>query len=250
MTSEITIRRAIMGFGPLEGLGELPLVAPLENVANGVWIAGGGSHNSLVVEMSDFLVVAEPPLFEERSVGVIEALKFRFPEKPVRYVIVSHFHGDHSGGVRAYAALGATVVAHESIAPFLEVVLSRPRTIHPDALSRSDQPGTIQRVGEFDEISDPTRSIQVWHVPNDHADGMLATYIPGERIMFVSDLYSPPNPVDAANDNARAFHDFVVGRNLDVETVVGGHGSSGPFSALASVMGPAAAAAAGDETPE
>lgn len=237
VTSDATIRRAIMGFGPLPGFGELPEVASLESVAPGVWLAGGGSHNSLIIEMNDHLIVAGTPLFNERSIGVIEALNVRFPEKPVRYAIVSHFHGDHSGGVRAYAGLGARIVAHESIAPFLEVVLSRPRTIRPDALSRLDQAATIQRVGEYFEITDGARTVEVRHVPNEHANGMLMTYVPEERVVFVSDLYSPPNPVDASDANARAFFDAIVESNLDVETIVGAHGSTGPFSVLAQIMG-------------
>lgn len=237
VTSDIALRRAVMGFGPLEGFGSLPEVAPLENVAPGVWIAAGSSHNSLIIEMMDHLIVAGTPLFDERSTGVIEALNVRFPEKPVRYAVVSHFHADHSGGVRAYAALGATIVAHESIAPFLEVVLSRPRTIRPDALSGQDGRPTIQRVGASDEVSDGARTVRFLHVANDHADGMLMVFVADVNVVFVSDLYSPPNPVDATDRNARAFFDAVIAHGLDVETVVGAHGSTGPFSALARIMG-------------
>ncbi len=244
VTSDIALRRAIMGFGPLEGFGSLPEVAPLDNVAPGVWIAGGSSHNSLVIEMSDHLIVAGTPLFDERSIGVIEALNVRFPEKQVRHAVVSHFHADHSGGVRAYAALGATIVAHESIAPFLEVVLSRPRTIRPDALSGQDGRPTIRRVSESDEVSDGSRTVRFLHVPNEHANGMLIVYVADANVVFVSDLYSPPNPVDATDANARAFFDTVIAHGLDVETVVGAHGSMGPFSALARVMG------AGESSPE
>jgi glyoxylase-like metal-dependent hydrolase (beta-lactamase superfamily II) len=202
-----------------------------------VWIAGGSSHNSLVIEMNDHLIVAGTPLFDERSIGVIEALNVRFPQKPVRYAVVSHFHADHSGGVRAYAALGATIVAHQSIAPFLEVVLSRPQTIRPDALSGQDGRPTIQRVNGSDEVSDGSRTVRFLHVENEHADGMLMVYVPDVDVVFVSDLYSPPNPVDATDPNARAFFDAVISSGLEVETVVGAHGSTGPFSALARVMG-------------
>jgi hypothetical protein len=90
-------------------------MAPL---APGVWLARGGTHNSLVVEMGDHLVVFEPPLFEARSEEVIAAAKKSAAGKPIRHIVLSHFHDDHMGGVRTYAAEGAIVVAsrvHELI---------------------------------------------------------------------------------------------------------------------------------------
>jgi glyoxylase-like metal-dependent hydrolase (beta-lactamase superfamily II) len=234
--SQITLRRAGMGFGALPGYADLPEVAPLEEIAPGVLQAVGGSHNSMIVEMEGHLIVVEAPLFEERSIGVIEAIEARFPDKPIRYTIVTHFHADHSGGIRTYAAKGATVVAHESIVDFLETVVTAPSTIRPDLLEEAGATPTVEGVTDMMELSDGTRTVQVLPVPNDHAAGMVMVYLPEEGIVFVSDLYSPPNPVDADNANARAFYDAVVAAELDVETVVGGHGTTGSFQNLANVM--------------
>jgi glyoxylase-like metal-dependent hydrolase (beta-lactamase superfamily II) len=234
--SQITLRRAGMGFGALPGYADLPEVAPLVEVAPGVLHAVGGSHNSMIIEMEDHLIVVEAPLFEERSIGVIEAIEARFPDKPIRYVVVTHFHADHSGGVRSYAAKGATVVAHESIVDFLESVVTSPSTIRPDMLEEAGVTPTVEGVADLMELTDGTRTVQVLEIPNEHAAGMVMVYLPDEQIAFVSDLYSPPNPVDADNANARAFYDAVVAADLDVETVVGGHGATGPFQSLADVM--------------
>lgn len=235
--SQITLRRAGMGFGPLPGYAEVPVVAPLNEVAPGVFHAVGGSHNSMVVEMADYLIVVEAPLFEERSIGVIEAIEARYPDKPIRYAVVTHFHADHSGGIRAYAAKGATIVAQESIVPFLETVLNAPHTIRPDTLEQSGVTPMVEGVGnEPMELSDGSRTVQILSLPNNHAAGMVMAYLPEERITFVSDLYSPGTPVDANNANARAFYDAVVEAGLDVDTVVGGHGGTGPFQDLARVM--------------
>ena len=191
----------------------------------------------MVVEMEDHLIVVEAPLFEERSIGVIEAVEARFPDKPIRYTVVTHYHADHSGGIRAYAGKGATVIGHESIVPFLETVLNSPSTVRPDMLSQSGLTPAVEGVGsEPMELTDGSRTVQIVEVPNNHAAGMVVVYLPEERVVFVSDLYSPPNPVEADNANARAFHDAVVAAGLDVETVVGGHGTTGPFAALANVM--------------
>jgi glyoxylase-like metal-dependent hydrolase (beta-lactamase superfamily II) len=234
--SQITLRRAGMGFGPLPGYGEVAEVAPLEEVAPGVFQALGGSHNSMIVEMEDHLIVVEAPLFEERSIGVIEAIAARFPDKPIRYIVMTHYHADHSGGIRTYAGNGATVIADQSIVPFVEGVLNAPSTVRADVLERSGLTPTVEGVDGSMELTDGTRTVELIHVPNAHAEGMLMAYVPDEGIAFVSDLYSPPTPADASNANARAFYDAVVEADLDVDTIVGGHGTTGPFQALANVM--------------
>ena len=86
------------------------------------------------------------------------------------------------------------------------------------------------------ELSDGTRTVQIHHITNEHATGMLVAYIPGERIIFVSDLYSPGRPVTESNTNALAFYRGVTAAGLNVSQVVGGHGGIGPYRALSRVM--------------
>jgi glyoxylase-like metal-dependent hydrolase (beta-lactamase superfamily II) len=109
-----------------------------------VWLARGGTHNSFVVEMADHLVIFEPPFFEGRSEGVIAAAKKSAPGKPIRHVVLSHFHDDHMGGVRTYAAEGAIVVVHSSAGDYIRAVLAQRRTLEPDGLEiarRAAEPG-------------------------------------------------------------------------------------------------------------
>jgi glyoxylase-like metal-dependent hydrolase (beta-lactamase superfamily II) len=240
IVSEWTWRRAVMGVG-FQDFAR-PQNVELEELAPGVFYARGGTHHSMIVEMKDHLMVFEAPLFEERSLAVIKAIKEKVPGKPIKYVMVTHFHNDHSGGIRAYAAEGATVVAHASIIPFLETVLTRPKTIRPDALALA-QAGTspnvaLDGVATMKEYTDGSRVVQVHTIPNAHAQGMLSPYLPKEGIIFVSDLVSPApgTPVDPSNTNARAFYTAVKELGLKVDRIVGGHGTAGPFRDLATAM--------------
>src|SRR5262249_51618157 len=95
----------------------------LNEVAPGVVWLTGGSHHSLAIEMADHLIVVEAPLYEERSQAVISALEARFPGKPIRSLVSTHFHYDHLGGVRAYAAKGASIVASTLSQDFIQKVL-------------------------------------------------------------------------------------------------------------------------------
>lgn len=222
------LRRVVMGFGE-GGFADGPQVATLNEVAPGVIHAVGGGHHSMIVEMEDHLIVVEVPLSEERSLAVIDAIEERLPDKPIRYAVVTHFHIDHAGGVRTYAAKGATIIAHESIVDFLTAALARPSTLRPDSLAQASVTPTVEGVSDSMDLTDGTRTVRVLHLPNDHATGMVVAYLPNEEIVFVSDLYSPPGPIQSDNPNAMAFYDAITEAGLSVSQVVGGHGTVGPL---------------------
>jgi hypothetical protein len=107
-----------------------------EKVSDGVWMVPGGAK-SVVIEFRDHLAVIDAPESEARSTAVIEAIRKAIPNKPIRYVINTHSHFDHAGGLRTYAAEGATIVTHAANIPFFEQAWSNPRTITPDRLAKS-----------------------------------------------------------------------------------------------------------------
>jgi glyoxylase-like metal-dependent hydrolase (beta-lactamase superfamily II) len=237
VVSQWVLRRVVMGVAYTD-FGREQKVEFAE-VTRGVYHIRGGSHHSMVVEMKDHLVVVEAPLFDERSVAVIAALEDKFPAKPIKHLVITHFHFDHSGGIRGYVAKGATLVAHESIQPFIKEIIERPHTLRPDSLAKmpAPPPVSLQSVSDLTRLSDGERTVEVRAIANDHATGMLIAYLPREKIVFVSDLYSPPGPVPNPSviferTRATAFYDALMKAGLAVETIVGGHGVVGSFRDL------------------
>jgi beta-lactamase superfamily II metal-dependent hydrolase len=118
----------------------------LTEIAKGVFHVTGGTHHSLAIEMTDHLIVVDTPLYEERSHAVLTVLTKKFPGKPVRYVVSTHFHNDHSGGIRAYIAAGAIIVTGKVNEEFFTRVANTPHTRVPDSLQKNPKPLVLKTV--------------------------------------------------------------------------------------------------------
>ena len=69
----------------------------VEEVADGVWLLAGQSHHSVLVEFDEFLALVEAPQNDTRALAVIGQARELRPDKPLRYLINTHHHFDHSG---------------------------------------------------------------------------------------------------------------------------------------------------------
>jgi len=201
----------------------------VDKAADGVWYVTGGSHHSVAIEMADHVVLFEGPLGDGRVVPVIDAIKQSVPGKPIRTVVATHHHFDHSGGLRAAAAEDMTIVSHESNQAYLNEAYAAPRTLGPDRLSKSGKTAKFQPVGDKHVVSDATRTLEVHHVKGaPHVHGMLVGYLPKEKILLVADLFSPRAPItktpEKINPNTASLWSNIVDLKLDVDTILPIHG--------------------------
>lgn len=197
----------------------------LTELGKGVVHVVGGTHHSLAIEMANHLIVVDAPLYEERSQAVLAALAQKFPGKPVRFLVNTHFHNDHSGGVRAYIAAGATLVVPKSDEEFFRKMAAAPHTRVPDSLQKAPQPLQLETVEQQKKVlSDGSRVVEVYPVRNGHADGMLIVYLPADKLLFVTDLFSPGAPRQPPNW-PRDLLDTIQQFGLQVERIAGGHGN-------------------------
>ena len=208
----------------------------LEEVADGVWHLTGGSHHSVLVEFEEFLALIEAPQSEARTLAVIEQARELLPEKPLQYVVNTHHHFDHSGGIRAAVSEGLTVITHQVNRSFYEDIVARQHTVEPDALARNPQPLTIETVSGDDayELTDGRRTLEITRIVDDrHSDGIVMAYLPRERILIQADAFSPNSE---AAPFAAALLENIENRELRVDTIVPLHGGVSTLDDLESAV--------------
>jgi glyoxylase-like metal-dependent hydrolase (beta-lactamase superfamily II) len=211
----------------------------LVELAPGVQHVVGGSHHTLLVELRDSVVAFDAPVSDWHSNWVLNASRAKFAGKPVKYLVLTHHHMDHAGGLRAYAAQGATLIVGKGTAEHYRRVLAAPFTRNPDLPARDLRATAIVEVAERHVIADGQREVQAYRIDNPHADGLLIGYVPDARLGFTTDIWSPgaaplPDKLDPA---LAALVAAVKKVGIEPTRFAGGHGSVADYAPLAALEG-------------
>ncbi len=211
----------------------------LQQLAPGVDHVVGGSHNSMLVEMRDHLIVFDAPISDQQSRWVVDAAKAKYPGKPIRYVVLTHHHNDHTSGLRGFLIEGATLVVGRGAGAHFNRVLSSPWTRNPYIKARDLSRTQIVEVTDKYVMTDGTRRVEAYPVDdNPHAKGMLIGFVPDAKLGFVTDIWSPGPPLPAKpNPGLVAVVNAVKKANIQPERFAGGHGSSADYAGLARLAG-------------
>ena len=229
--------------------GDLPVPAQVSNgeiadtlevieLAEGVYLFGGSSHNSVVVEFADYIAVVEAPLNERHNLMVIDEIVARIPDKPIRFLVNTHQHHDHIGGLRTYMHIGATIITHWKNYDFYikDVLNYAQRTLDPDLVSllpptELAEGYQYETVRENYVLTDGDRIMQISYVhPLNHVEGMLVAYLPQQRLLIEADLFDGPSGYNTEltpaepNQANRSLYNHVQRLGLQVDTIVPIHG--------------------------
>jgi glyoxylase-like metal-dependent hydrolase (beta-lactamase superfamily II) len=220
---DITVPESVRAFTP-------PAVnVEMEKLADGVYYVKGGSHHSVAIDQRDHIVVVEAPQNEARSAAVIAKVKETIPNKPIKYLINSHVHFDHSGGLRTYVDEGATIVTHALNRPYYEKAWAAPRTLNPDQLAKSTKAAVFETFTDKHVLTDGRRNIEVHQIAGSgHNDAFAMVYLPTEKILIEVDAYAPPAgnapPPATPNPFAVNLYDNIQRLKLDVRQIAALHG--------------------------
>jgi glyoxylase-like metal-dependent hydrolase (beta-lactamase superfamily II) len=203
----------------------------LVKVANGVYQAQAFRHHSMVVEFPTFVAVVEAPYLGTQSRMLASAIAAQFPNKPIKYAAVTHQHFDHIGGVRSMAAAGATILVEKGHEPMLKKILDAPHTHPADDLAKAgDKAGKMEVYEGKKEIKEGNQTLQlIAFTGSSHVEPMVMAYVPSSGVLFQSDLWFPGTGAPA-NEAVVQLADAIKKNNLKVTTMVGGHGTFGPYA--------------------
>ena len=212
-----------------------------QKIGDGAWDLTAAGLHSVLVEFNDHLVVIEASNNDERSNAVIAEVKRLVPNKPIRYLVNTHAHFDHSGGVRAFAAEGVTIITHEMNKPYFEKVYGNPHRINPDRLALSGKSAVIEGVADKRVLTDGTRTVEIYHVRgNLHNDGLLMVYLPKEKVLIQADAFHPrpgAPPYPTPPPFTVNLFENIQRLKLDVAQVLHIHGGTDPIATVAKAAG-------------
>jgi glyoxylase-like metal-dependent hydrolase (beta-lactamase superfamily II) len=199
--------------------------APTElasKVADGVYLITGG-YVALAVEFADHVAVFEGGQSEMRGQQIVDEVKRVIPTKPIRYVINSHPHSDHSSGLAPFLREGATLITQSNNVAFFDRAFSTPRTL----LGQTTMDPQVEGVDEMRVLEDDTMRLELHSVPNAHTDGMLVAFLPRQRILFQAD-FTLPQPGQSANPFVVTLAERVAKLGLDFDRYLAVHAAPMP----------------------
>jgi len=221
---------------PAEGRGAAPAgggrgaapAASARKLEEGIYLITGG-YRSVAVEMKDHIVLIEAPQSEMTTTNIIAEVKKTFPTKPIKYLVNTHSHSDHSGGLRAAVAEGATILTHESNKPLYEKWFTNPRTLlNPDALSKSEKRAKFEYMGSKKVLKDNMNTIELYHIRGAaHAEDMIVAYLPKIKTVIEADAFNAPAanapPPQNINGLERLFAAELDRLKIDYTTIIPVH---------------------------
>jgi glyoxylase-like metal-dependent hydrolase (beta-lactamase superfamily II) len=201
--------------------GGLKLIELAPNVQH----VEGGTANNLIVAMKDYLVIFDAPYGELQSRWTIDAAKAKYPGKPIKYLVLTHQHMDHTGGMRTYVAEGATVLVPTPDKAYFEKDVKAAHTLVPDDLQKKPRTATIVEVKDQMSLKDDTDEIRLYNIPNPHVQGMLLGYVVKSNVVYITDLVSPRGPIDRSDMTISAGN-ALRKYGISGATIAGGHGTT------------------------
>jgi glyoxylase-like metal-dependent hydrolase (beta-lactamase superfamily II) len=214
----------------------------VQQIGQGVWYLAGGTHHSVLIEFADYLALVDAPIGETRANMVLAEARKLAPNKPVRYLIMSHSHFDHAGGIRTAAPEVSTLLTTEGSRAYWESVLKRPRTLHPDKLAQTAQRPKVEGVVTKRVLSDGARTVELYTVPIDgHVDEMILVYFPADRLLEEVDAWTPgpPNAPVPANPDPTTIQllKHIERLQLKVDRIASLHGRMATIAELRTAAG-------------
>ena len=171
-----------------------PTPTPVTKHADKIYTTSAGGYNVLFVDFNDYIFVMETPGNDRISLQAIEQIKKTIPNKPIKYVAVTHHHDDHAGGIRTYMAEGATLIIAPGEEAFFKKVSAVRFSADPDTLTRKPREPKFEPLQNGKRVlTDGTTTVEIYDIgKGPHAEEMLVAYFPDHKLIYQGDLLNRP----------------------------------------------------------
>ena len=197
-------------------------------VGGGIYVVTALLNNTTVAVGRDALIVVDNQ-FTPRYQKIMEKIRV-LSDKPIRFLINTHYHYDHTGGNAQFRQNGADIVAHANVVERLrnpppDPVTGKPNvSAPPDALPNAPYTGngtTIRIDGVTAELVHPAVSA--------HTDGDSIVVFKKANMIATNDIAGNHYPnidvaVGGGIDGTIKAVDSIIGMMNDATKVVPGHG--------------------------
>jgi cyclase len=211
----------------------------IKEIAAGVWFregdarGGSGLSNNVIIEMRDYLIIVDAN-YPSGARAVLSDAK-KLSSKPIKYVIDTHHHPDHSYGNHLFTEAGATTIAY--VGAYEEMRRYEPQTWQQVSRVRKDvgalnlplpEPPQLLYTTSPYVITDGSRRVELHNFGFGHTRGDTFVYLPKEKILCTGDAvvngpYSDPKHAYIGNWP----NEIRAAGKLGVEHVLPGHGDAG-----------------------
>ena len=159
-------------------------------VVDGVWAAqpDKGANVGWFL-LGDGVVAVDAGADAANGAEILKAIAETTGGKPVRTLILTHAHADHSGGARAFAAAGARVVCQEGVAgQILAFVTQATSDANDPMYGKSSLRPVVESISERAISVDGLHNVQVYFLGAAHTKGDLVVYLANDKVLFSGDI--------------------------------------------------------------
>ncbi len=197
-----------------------------EKVADQIYVlfGAGGNIGLAIGDDAAYLIDDQYAPLSDKIMTVVQEIT----DKPLKFLVNTHWHGDHTGGNENFANGGTILIAHEAVRNRMGSPSERNGNVRP-----ASPQAALPEITFTDKLTlhlDPTRTMHVMHVNNSHTDGDSYIYFPEDNVIHMGDNFANGGFPFIDLNSGGDINGFVKNLNMalfivDEETrIIPGHG--------------------------
>lgn len=179
-----------MAHGPQGHTAQTAAPTPVEttDLGSGIYMLTGRGGNVGVLSGDEGTFVIDSQ-YTDMAPGLLSAIKEISGDTDIRFLLNTHWHGDHTGGNIPMAETGATILAHDEVRTRLTSENTRAMGGETQTISPADEAAwPVVSYSEEMRVYLNDQTIHILHLPKAHTDGDSAVYFEEANVLHTGDV--------------------------------------------------------------